>query len=411
MKNGATSGGAIRSRPDKMRAAGRSRVPAVIRTLPTLASLASLRTLAVTAAILVLVALLAPRAAFAQAAAAALYEHYFPAADRASKCQGLDGNQLAVDVRNPNAADPAANVAFVCHTTGGDGDVCYLRKDGGTGLDGFRTAGGHPFNAGYAKPKCSDHAPPCHDSAGDLNDSQNPFTANCAGPPSGPRATVFILDSTNGEVSAKWAGDADLQNEETVPLGTAVTFTATPDLNYAFSAWSGGCAGEAATVCVREAAANVTARADFIRTTPYAGACALSGQAAERIAACDAKGWGAVELEAGFGFRFCYCDIDIRKPGDAACTDPAASARLERNGAGGGDSHLAFYFGDTLQHLPQKTEQNRDDCFVAKCADGAEPSGFNLNGETECVAPSPAAVFISDSPNARMRRGNFAARI
>ena len=118
------------------------------------------------------------------APSADLYEHYFPAADRLAKCQDLTSDeQVAVEVRDPNAANPAADAAFICHTkVAGQGDYCYLRKDGQTGIAGFQTANGlHTFAAGYNKPKCTDRAPPCLDSSGAPDNSKNPFTENCTG--------------------------------------------------------------------------------------------------------------------------------------------------------------------------------------------------------------------------------------
>ena len=221
--------------------------------------------------------------AFAQAApsAAALYEHYFPAADRVAKCQGLDGDQTAVDVRDPAAADPAANVAYFCNTREASneedkGDVCYLRKDGdhAAGIAGLRTVGGFTFQAADVHPPppvCSEMFPPCRDWTGAPDNAQNPFTDTCDGArPDPPQVTVFISPPANGTVSAEWSGDSDLQNEETVPAGTTVTFTATPDDDYELSRWTGACTGELASElkCAVVVTADVTVGADFAAPFP-----------------------------------------------------------------------------------------------------------------------------------------------
>ena len=344
---------------------------------------------------------------------AGLYEHYFPAADRLSKCQALDGDQVVVDVRDPNAADPAANVAYFCNTRN-VGDVCYLRKDGdyAAGIEGLRT---HPGGFNFLDPVthppppvCTDYAPPCYDEDDDLDHFQNPFTANCAGPPgSGPRATVFISTSANGTVSAEWSGDANLQNEGTVPPGTTVTFTATPDSDYEFSAWTGACQGEA-NPCALAVTVNATVGADFARSGEFTGVCALtefpqSSRAivSLQIAACEKQGWPVVE-----DLVDCVCDIKVRDASESSACLP--SWRTSALGASETSrSEIGFYFGVSLQHLPQKTEDNKDACFVAKCPNGLEPSGFNMNGETECAAPptASASVFISTSANGTVSAG------
>ena len=205
------------------------------------------------------------------APSADLYEHYFPAADRVSKCQALDGNQTAVDVRDPNAADPAANVSYFCHTRG-DGDVCYLRKDGNhaAGITGLRThPGGFTFSTPDVHrppPVCSVLHPPCLDSSGAPDNSKNPFTENCTGAP----PMVFISTSINGTVSAAWEGGADLQDGETVSFGATVTFTATPDDDYELSRWTGGCRGALASElkCAFAVTTDVTVGAEFAAPFP-----------------------------------------------------------------------------------------------------------------------------------------------
>ena len=196
--------------------------------------------------------------------AADLYEHYFPAADRVSKCQGVSGdNDRALDVRDPGAADPAANVAYVCRNRAESKDVCYLRKDGGTGLAGLRTAGGHTFVGADPAPPCTEAHPPCIAPDGALDNDQNPFADNCTGAPA--PVSVFISTSANGAVSAEWAGDSDLQNEETVPPGAAVTFTARPDDGYKLVRWTDACADDSVEdlECVLAVIMEVTVGAEF----------------------------------------------------------------------------------------------------------------------------------------------------
>ena len=197
---------------------------------------------------------------------AALYEHYFPAANRVEKCQGVSSdNDRAVDVRDPGAADPAANVAYVCRNGAESEDVCYLRKDGGTGLAGLRTAGGHTFVGADPAPPCTEAHPPCYDSdaSGALDDGQNPFADNCIGAP--PLVSIFISDSPGGTVSAEWAEDSNLQSGGAVPPGATVTFTATPGDGYELTRWTDACAEDtdSDSQCAFAATVNATVGADF----------------------------------------------------------------------------------------------------------------------------------------------------
>ena len=117
-------------------------------------------------------------------------------------------------------------------------------------------------------------------------------------------------------------------------------------------------------------------------------------QVSLQIDNCNAKGWGA-KRNPDFdslghlspSFRTCYCDIKAKDVSrNAACGGADAFCIFGFNTRG--NTQCPFYFGDTLQHLPQKTEENKDSCFVANCPGGQEPSGFNMNGETECACPA-----------------------
>ncbi len=110
-------------------------------------------------------------------------------------------------------------------------------------------------------------------------------------------------------------------------------------------------------------------------------------QVSMQFDACAAKGWGARKHPAfDSGFDVCYCDINVRDATTAStCPDPDLSSRFS---LADGNTTLRHYFGPTLQYLPQWTAENADDCFVAYCQDGMEPSGFNTNGATECQTPS-----------------------
>ncbi len=111
---------------------------------------------------------------------------------------------------------------------------------------------------------------------------------------------------------------------------------------------------------------------------------------------CMEKGWAARKHPSfDSGFEVCHCDINVRDvENHHACGEPFDSSRFSLVG----NQALRYYFGPALQHLPQWTAENADDCFVAHCQNGMEPSGFNTNGATECQAPSGAVCGSLDPP-------------
>ena len=124
---------------------------------------------------------------------------------------------------------------------------------------------------------------------------------------------------------------------------------------------------------------------------------------ANQLRACAAKGWDVRRDSAGF----CYCDVNVLH-GQAVNNQQCGSqfsmeqCELSEIGPGIADAasfHCITHFGVSLQYLPDKTEQNADSCFVSFCPDGMEPSGVNMNGETECVDPNacPEGQFRRNS--------------
>ena len=114
-----------------------------------------------------------------------------------------------------------------------------------------------------------------------------------------------------------------------------------------------------------------------------------------RIDTCNAKGWGAKKASYySSTFRGCYCDIEtIDSAKHSSCADFSPEELCVINSSSvGGNSSCGYYFGATLQYLPQRTEENKDSCFVSHCPGGQQPSGFNMNGETECACPAGEAI-------------------
>jgi len=79
--------------------------------------------------------------------------------------------------------------------------------------------------------------------------------------------TLTLTAGNGGSVSVT-PGTANCgANCQSYPHGTSLTLTATPDLGYNFSSWTGGCANQGAT-CTMTLDANATIRANFtVQTT------------------------------------------------------------------------------------------------------------------------------------------------
>ena len=110
-----------------------------------------------------------------------------------------------------------------------------------------------------------------------------------------------------------------------------------------------------------------------------------------RIDTCNAKGWGAKKASYySSSSRICYCDIEtIDSVNHRSCASFSPEQLCIINGPSvSNNNSCSYYFGATLQYLPQRTEENKDSCFVSHCPGGQQPSGFNMNGETECACPA-----------------------
>ena len=123
-------------------------------------------------------------------------------------------------------------------------------------------------------------------------------------------------------------------------------------------------------------------------------------QVSLQIDNCRAKGWEAKKHDSfdfGSTFQVCYCDIKAKDvaAGAGGCGAPAPGDDPQsrcRFTSDAGEASCKHYFGDTLQHLPERTEANKDSCFVSHCSGGQEPSGFSMNGATECACPAGQAL-------------------
>ena len=121
---------------------------------------------------------------------AGLYEHYFPAAGRASKCAAASTDTRTVPLYDGTDAATRKQVAHACYDRAARVDICYQSVNDTPG-DSLHTSVLNPATPGLpypllsTTPKCSDIRPPCYDSSGPDN-SQNPFIDNCAGAPACP---------------------------------------------------------------------------------------------------------------------------------------------------------------------------------------------------------------------------------
>ena len=126
----------------------------------------------------------------------------------------------------------------------GETPLGSARREGRAEMIRFLTAaGGH-----YGTP-C---APP---------DIVNP---HAAAPPCLTWLAVSLSLSAGGTVAVGWRQNENLQNDEPVPPGATVTFTALPDDGHEFFGWGGDCGFEPGPQCVLRVTTDATVRADFI---------------------------------------------------------------------------------------------------------------------------------------------------
>ena len=136
--------------------------------------------------------------------------------------------------------------------------------------------------------------------------------------------------------------------------------------------------------------------ADIADNFPEANRAEISLQ----IDNCNTKGWGAKkhqDFSSGGAAETCHCDIQAwnSATGEGGC-GPQPD-RMPENycmfGAAPDDNtQCRYYFGATLQYLPDKTDGNKDSCFASHCPDGL-PSAENMNGATLCTCPDSGEVY------------------
>ena len=112
---------------------------------------------------------------------------------------------------------------------------------------------------------------------------------------------------------------------------------------------------------------------------------------------CNAKGWGAKKHQDFSSAETCYCDIKAGDRGTGKGGCGPQSDRIPENycmfgAAPNDDTQCRYYFGATLQYLPEKTEENKDSCFASHCPDGL-PSAENMNGATLCTCPDSGEIY------------------
>ena len=126
-------------------------------------------------------------------------------------------------------------------------------------------------------------------------------------------AAVSLSYSAGGTLSAGWAEDPEVSDGEAVPVGAAVTFSATPDSGYEISGWSGCAPGSAsATVCVLDLQADAAVSvsfADIDECATGANSCAarISGGRCENTP--GAHECSCAEGYSGDGFS---CALEVR---------------------------------------------------------------------------------------------------
>ena len=182
--------------------------------------------------------------------------HYDENGAAAESCE-IDGKTTG-SCHSYFAADAEGAADFPTGSATADRYVSHCRSHSvrGGSLTLSVDASPHPKNDGGQTHCC---VLPTIDHDGDPTTECEATTATCAaadGIPDPADATRCLSNNVvvrlavprgNGGLSARWAGDSDVGDGETVPRGTRVTFTATPNGGYYVSGWT-GCAETADNV-------------------------------------------------------------------------------------------------------------------------------------------------------------------
>ena len=219
--------------------------------------------------------------------------HYDENGAAAESCE-IDGKTTG-SCHSYFAADAEGAADFPTGSATADRYVSHCRSHSvrGGSLTLSVDASPHPKNDGGQTHCC---VLPTTDHDGDPTTECEATTATCAaadGIPDPADATRCLSNNVvvrlavprgNGGLSARWAGDSDVGDGETVPRGTRVTFTATPNGGYYVSGWT-GCAQTADNVgsvssptpkeCATEVGAELTVEAAFAPTLVCAGGMTL----------------------------------------------------------------------------------------------------------------------------------------
>ena len=219
--------------------------------------------------------------------------HYDENGAAAESCE-IDGKTTG-SCHSYFAADAEGAADFPTGSGTADRYVSHCRSHSvrGGSLTLSVDASPHPKNDGGQTHCC---VLPTIDHDGNPTTACEATTATCAaadGIPDPADATRCLSNNVvvrlavprgNGGLSARWAGDSDVGDGETVPRGTRVTFTATPNGGYYVSGWT-GCAETADNVgsvssptpkeCAAEVGAELTVEATFAPTLVCAGGMTL----------------------------------------------------------------------------------------------------------------------------------------
>ena len=217
--------------------------------------------------------------------------------------------------------------------------------------------------------------------------------------------TVAISLAVNGTLAAKWSGDPDLADGDTVPDGTRVTFIATPDAGFYVTLWT-GCASDIFTTgghedggekeCVATADADLTVAVVFadideceILMNGFKGGCHPSGHGVSGRDGCtdnpvpnaDPICKCGPEFPKGDG-RTCLVKCPAGSGGDMCDEDLPKVEMVVPSG------------GATLHATPEA------DCYVqgwtdSACADATGSSGETGSaGRKSCVSSGTGMVTV-----------------
>ena len=234
------------------------------------------------------------------------------------------------------------------------------------------------------------------------SDREVTATFSTAAPP--PPGTVRISAQLSGTGAGKMSSSAGIDCPGTcsvdVPVGTRLTFAATPDANSSFSGWGGACSGSGTCTVDAKVDATVWGNFEAKASDDCAGLLpsAVPAPIVPPLPADSGCGGGVADEGGTFGLPFVYGSGREIYPGEAFFqiqNGKAVRVGEELRGTGHGNAFyllsqpggFTLYSGDSSDHTLIDT-YSHDGAFVSEAPISRGAVGRNYSWDLVGIAPS-----------------------